>query len=309
MTALLPKLPPTADVVFRKLFNEDDHCHLLLCLLNAILRRPPAQKLRSLKLVRSHIAGPRARDKESVLDLRAEAHDGSHLHIEVQVNGQPSYPARALYYWSAIYHGQLAAGKSYTDLQPVISVHFLCFSLFSDPRHSAYHHVFRARADEDDAILSAHMELHTLELTKLPASLPGSEEPKWLYYLKHGHEMTTDEVEELGVPAIAEADRKLAMISQSRALRIAYERRKIAHHDAVSLRRDSEAYGRKEGRKEGALEKQRESILTVLRLRGLPISADDEQRIQTCQDLDLLAHWFSAAVITSATHLIFQDAP
>ena len=51
--------------------------------------------------------------------------------------------------------------------------------------------------------------------------------------------MTEQEITKLGVPEIIEAERKLAMISQDRQIRVDYERRRMAHHDAVSLRRDS----------------------------------------------------------------------
>jgi hypothetical protein len=35
MVAALPKLPPGDDVVFRRLFDEENDCRLLVCLLNA----------------------------------------------------------------------------------------------------------------------------------------------------------------------------------------------------------------------------------------------------------------------------------
>ncbi len=45
MTVLLPKLPPGADVVFRRLFNEEDACRLLISLLNAVLRYPVGKRI------------------------------------------------------------------------------------------------------------------------------------------------------------------------------------------------------------------------------------------------------------------------
>ena len=250
-SAPLPKLPPGADVVFRRLFDDENDARLLISLLNAILRYEQGSLIRSLTLRPTHLTGPRAADKEVILDIRAEAQDGSHFHVEVQVSVKPAYAERILFYWSELYCGQLEAGQGYSDLCPVISVHFLFFELLARQAHPAYHHVFRARADGDGAVLSPHFELHTLEMPKFADLAEGDLEKKWLYFLKRGHELTAEQVVALGVPEIAEAERKLAMISQNRDLRVQYERRMKAERDAVALTRDSMNQGLSEGRAQG----------------------------------------------------------
>src|ERR1700712_5779566 len=105
MLAQLPKLPPGADIVFRRLFDDEDNARLLISLLNGILRRPPESLIRSLKLRPTHLTGPLAADKEVVLDIRAEAEDDTSFHIEVQVNAQLTYAGRMLYYWAGLYSG------------------------------------------------------------------------------------------------------------------------------------------------------------------------------------------------------------
>jgi predicted transposase/invertase (TIGR01784 family) len=110
MQAVLPKLPPGDDVVFRRLFDEDKGCHLLICLLNAILAYPDGQRISQLTLLRTHVAGPLAADKEVVLDVHAEAENGNRFHVEVQVSSHPSYSERMLFYWASMYAGQLESG-------------------------------------------------------------------------------------------------------------------------------------------------------------------------------------------------------
>ncbi len=70
--ALLPKLPPRVDLVFRRLFDEQDHCRLLISLLNSILKLPTEDLITELTLLPTHVTGPQADDKEVVLDLRAQ---------------------------------------------------------------------------------------------------------------------------------------------------------------------------------------------------------------------------------------------
>jgi predicted transposase/invertase (TIGR01784 family) len=302
MEAVLPKLPPGDDVVFRRLFDEDRGCHLLICLLNAILAYPAGQRIAQLTLLRTHVAGQLADDKEVVLDVRAESENGSRFHVELQVSSHPSYSERMLFYWASMYAGQLQAGQGYSDLRAVVSVHILFFRLFKVRRHAAYHHVFRLRADQDDAVLSPQMELHTVEMTKFPDLREGQSGEKWLYWLKHGHEMTEQEVAKLGVPEIIEAERKLAMISQDRQIRVDYERRRMAHHDAVSLRRDSLVEGQRQGRQTLV-----DALVAVLQARGIALSEEQHVRIDAEADLARLKDWITRAALASSVEAVFND--
>jgi predicted transposase/invertase (TIGR01784 family) len=311
MVAALPKLPPGDDVVFRRLFDEENDCRLLVCLLNAILAYPAGRRIKALSLLRSQVAGPLADDKEVILDIRAEAEDGGLFHVEVQVASHPCYGERILFYWAGMYAGQLEAGQGYGDLRAVVSVHILFFPLLKDPRHDAYHHVFRARADQDGAVLSPQLELHTVEMTKFPDLREGQEGEKWLYWLKHGHEMTEQEVARLGVPEILEAERKLAMISQDRQVRVDYERRRMAHHDAVSLRRDSWLEGHGEGLRQGLDQGQHralvDALVAVLKAREFPVSDELRARLAAETDLARLKRWVArAAVVATVRDLLAE---
>ncbi len=303
MKRLYPKLPPGADVVFRRLFDGENGCRLLISLLNAILRFPPGQRILKLVLLPTHLTGPRAKDKEVVLDVRAEAEDRRQFHIEVQISLKPAYAERVLIYWAGMYRGQFKSGAGYTDLNPVISLHFLFFNLLDKKKYPMFHHVFRARADGDDAVLSPHFEIHTVEMRKFPDLAEGDLEEKWLYFLKHGHEMTAEQAARLGVPEIEEAERKLVMISQSRKLQVAYERRVMAQHDAVALMKDpltiarrealqegqekGERLGQEKGERLGREESLRLWIADMCELLGVDLTADRRAQIEQ-MDLDKL---------------------
>src|ERR1700722_1106328 len=112
MNPSLGKLPLSADVVFRKLFQDLD---LLTDLLNAVLDLPEGKRIRRLTLSPLNLSGELAGDKEVVFDLRAEAEDGRHFHIEVQVKSQIDYPDRMAFYLCGMFHGQLAIGQGYGE--------------------------------------------------------------------------------------------------------------------------------------------------------------------------------------------------
>ena len=58
--------------------------------------------------------------------------------------------------------------------------------------------------------------------------------------------------------------------------------------------------GRIEGRTEGRIEEARTSLRHVLALRRLPLSAEEEARIDACGDLDTLRRWHDQAVIVAS---------
>lgn len=122
--------------------------------------------------------------------------------------------------------------------------------------------------------------------------------------------MSAGEVARLGVPEIVDADRKLQMISQDRLLRVEYERRQMAHHDAVSRQRDAMhqglVEGRKEGRKEGRATAIAEMLLKLLASRQLPVTAEHRARVHECQDPEQLQRWFDHALSATSVSEIFD---
>ena len=110
--------------------------------------------------------------------------------------------------------------------------------------------------------------------------------------------MTEQEITKLGVPEIIEAERKLAMISQDRQIRVDYERRRMAHHDAVSLRRDSWLQGQRE-----TLVK---AVVTVLQARGFSISDEQHVLISAEADLARLERWLTQAALASSVEAVLN---
>jgi hypothetical protein len=110
--------------------------------------------------------------------------------------------------------------------------------------------------------------------------------------------MTEQEVARLGVPEILEAERKLTMISQDRQVRVDYERRRMAHHDAVSLRRDSWIEGQ-----HAALV---ESIIAVLQAREFSLGDELRARLDAETELARLKGWVARAAVTPSVEALLD---
>ena len=104
-------------------------------------------------------------EKFAVLDIKAQATNGTYYNIEVQVTDDLQYDKRSLYYWAKLYSEQLISGASYGDLQKTIGIHVLNFSLLDEDN---YHNTFHIVNRDSGKKFSDMLELHYIELPKVP---------------------------------------------------------------------------------------------------------------------------------------------
>ena len=305
------KLPPLADLVFRRLFADMD----LLCeLVNDVLHREGGARIASLTLTDTQLLPAVADGKATVLDLIATCADGSAVTIEIQLSVRPSYVQRIIYYLMVTGSRRLAKGQTYTDLRPLIAIHFLGENLLSDETSGgAYHSTFELRHHQTGQRLTNLLSVHLIELARFPLKAPCStSEAKWLTFLLRGQTMTPLEISALNLQAIEEADERLRELSTDWNLRLALvqlekvERDRYcylldAQKEALQKGRDEglkagRDEGLKAGRDEGLKAGRRSALLDLLALRGLSLTPEQRARIAACDDLDQLNAWFAQAL-------------
>jgi len=80
------------------------------------------------------------------------------------------------------------------------------------------------------------------------------------------------------------------------------------YEDLEAVLQEGRAEGREEGREQGRDEGLAESVLTLLRGRGLAVSADLEARIIGCRDTQALKTWLLAAARVDRAEDVFSSA-
>lgn len=65
--------------------------------------------------------------------------------------------------------------------------------------------------------------------------------------------------------------------------------------------------GREEGKEVGRVEMLAETILNILRWRGIEVPDTVRTRVESCTDLDLLTTWSERAVHATTAHDLFAD--
>lgn len=156
-------IQPCYDVVFKAIFGKATNKPLLASLLSSVLNLP-FEDLENLEILNSELGISQIDEKNSILDLRIRLSSGVEIDVEIQVIEHKAYVERILSYWAKMYQGNLKVGKNYEDLKKCIIVNIIGFNLFeSQDMHSK----FKIRSETDGRLLTDHLEIHFIELSKV----------------------------------------------------------------------------------------------------------------------------------------------
>jgi predicted transposase/invertase (TIGR01784 family) len=155
------KLSPRVDFAFKLIFEQ--HKDMLMSLINAVVSEK--DQVQDIEIRNPYTAKMKADGKFSVLDIKAQATNGTYYNIEVQVTDDLNYDKRTLYYWAKLYSEQLISGDNYAVLQKTIGIHILNFDFLDE---TDYHNMFQVRNTKSGKKLSDMLELHYIELPKVP---------------------------------------------------------------------------------------------------------------------------------------------
>jgi predicted transposase/invertase (TIGR01784 family) len=239
------RIDPKVDYAFKKLFGSEENEDLLVDLLEAVL----GEKINWARILNPFQPKETATDKLSILDIKAELFDGKLVNIEMQINVDRFYPARALYYLAKTYQSQLAQGEDYEKLKPTIGIHFLDGTLFRSTE--SYHSHFQMQEHHaPDLIFSDHLQLHIIELPKFGRSAQELEAclDRWCFFLRNAVELEVDQLPEtLQTEPIKRAVEVLRVMSLNTLEEQLYEARLREQRDKSSSLKGAYMDGKDEG--------------------------------------------------------------
>jgi len=254
----MEKITPRIDIAFKKIFGVEENKDLLISLINSIVSEE--DQVVDLTLLNPYNNKNFAKDKLSILDVKAKGVDGKLFNIEIQITDDADYDKRALYYWAKLYTEQLQAGSDYGQLSKAIGIHILNF--ISIPQAEKYHNVFHIHEKDTGVRYFKDLELHTIELKKFsPNSQEGLDElvskirasiDIWAAFLTR-HELLNKESlpSPLNNPELKKALGVLEVMNFGEEERDAYEERlKWLRVEANTLKKYEEK-GRAEGEQIG----------------------------------------------------------
>jgi len=245
-------LPPKSNTVFQLLFGDPRNIELLTDFLKAVLDIPD-EEYQNIVIVNPYLPREYPDKKLGIVDLRITTRTGKIIHVEIQRYPVSEMRDRLIFYDSSLITGQVDAGREY-KLKRVISILITDYELIAES--PLYHHCFtlydrRAAVEFTDLI-----EIHTLELTKIP-EIPDVYLWHWLRFFRAE---TKEELEMVATasPAIQKATARVLKMSKDEKARMFHEyevkARDYEHARLAAARTEGRAEGRTEGRAEGRTE-------------------------------------------------------
>jgi predicted transposase/invertase (TIGR01784 family) len=293
-------LDPKLDIVFWMLFGAEQNRELLISLLNAVLS--PAVPIEAVEVLSAQPERLTVADKNISLDVRLRLQGGEQVDVEMQSQRRPALRERALYYWARLYAGQLQRGDPYTALRRCVVVLITNFAELASRR---FHSIFQVHERHGRELLTGHLELHLLELPKLPSALDRNDEPTLALWGKFLSAVADEELETLAMehPVLKQAKAALDRLSADDIARIQAEQREMAlltfEAGMAAAREEAEQKGRQEGRQEGRAAGNAEMLLRLLTLKFGPPAASVAERLASASQAELL-RW-SERVLSAET--------
>ena len=267
-----PLLDPTLDVVFALLFGSSNNRDLLVPLLTAVLQ--PRVPIGEVTVLNPNLPKQLVSERGAVVDVLIRLQDGRRVDVEMQSREQRSLLPRVLYYWAGMFRGQLERGDDFTDLAPCVSI---LIAKHRELPGTRYHSTFRVLEVHDQALFSPELELHTLELPKLPPGSSGHRDPEVVDWGRFLAAQTEQELEELAMtdPIFDKAKSALEVLSADPEAQELARRRQLALWET----RRQEALAREEGEASGL----RQAVLTACELLGIDVDAQRQAEIASLE--------------------------
>jgi predicted transposase/invertase (TIGR01784 family) len=270
------RLNPLNDFLFLKMMGEKGDEVQLLGFLNAVLGQSGKSKLKSVEILEDRVITPEILgDKTSILDVRAQAEDGTKVNIEVQLRNLGDMDRRSLFYWSKEYSRQIKAGEHYIELPDVIAINIVNFDCIPSKSFHACFHLWEDT--EKDLMLTDAMEIHFIDMVKfrhlrdniIKGDRNFLNDPlhRWLtFFDKNSPAELIEEVIKMDM-AIQKAQERTVFITQDEVSMTEYIRREMALSDWNSAIN----YHTREAKKETALKMKADNMTMeqIIKYTGL----------------------------------------
>ena len=246
------------DYAFKKLFGTKENKDIMIEFLSLVTQLSK-DDFDDIRIENSEYIPLFYNDKIGRLDIKIRLHDGRKIDVEMQNTYFDYYPKRSIFYCSKLIHEHFMSGFQYTQLKKCIAINVLNspFKL-----SGKIHSIYQIRETEEQTLLDELLEIHFLDLTKLPKENLTSLE-KWLMFIK------TDSKEERtmlaqGNPMMTKASKVMDIFYLDEQERKRYEAAWEYESDRLSMIGESERKGLERGKSLGFRQAKLETAKNLL---------------------------------------------
>ena len=293
------KINPLDELVFKKLFSNEEGQSSLISLLDSILNLEGDKKIHNIsKIENKQMKESRITDKRWILGIEAYTVDESRIDIEIQLTDKREIVDTAL-----ICLSRLCVDLKDDEFMPKRSVLIIFLDYEYSPGEE-FHTVYHFRDDKNNNLLSDSLELHFIEIPKFQKINKDVNIPlhRWMVFLDNlSSEEAVSDIKELDEDVKKAAETLKNIMSNSDFMNIYNLREKIIneYYEIISDAEENGMQkglkiGKKDGIELGAIKAYREIILDILRDYG-PISKELGDILKNNCQLSLLKEWYAIA--------------
>jgi predicted transposase/invertase (TIGR01784 family) len=173
-------LSPTDDYIFKLLFGEESGVERLANLLQSVLRLSD-DEYSEITIVDPHLLREYKGDKLGILDVKVKIKTGKLVNVEIQVEPSPVLRERVVFYAAKMITGQMKSGNNHSEIKRVISIIITAHNFINDSEK--YHNRYTLYDLETGSEFSDILEIHSIELPKIPSADDGTQLWWWTKFL------------------------------------------------------------------------------------------------------------------------------
>lgn len=252
------------DIIFKKFFIENpDMLHSFVASMLDI----PYESISEINITNPEMPPSMLTGKHSYLDLNMKVDDRL-VNVEIQVQNDPDYRDRVLFYWAKLYTSELKSGEPYGGLKQAICISIVNFNIFDG---KDYHNEVNAVVKRTGEVFSDKLNIHFFELKKVNKTPnPQNSCELWLQFINADSEEDFEMINQTNIPIMQKAVRVIYDMSEDTRIREEARMREKALHDEASALYNAKQEGLAEG-----VSKGRSEIIEKMRLAGM-----SEEQIQ-----------------------------
>jgi len=173
-------LPVKSNVIFPIFFADERNIEFLTDFLKSTLTIPE-EEYDEIVIVDPNLIREHPKDKLGVIDVKVKTVSGKTIHVEIQTKPFPEMRERMALYDAKMIAEQIGKGEKYKKIKQVISIVIIEKEFI--PNSPSYHHRFTMYDSKNKVELTDIVEVHTLELCKIPAKEDDNRLEFWLRFI------------------------------------------------------------------------------------------------------------------------------
>ena len=246
-------LSPMYDLIFKMIFANDTNFlrHLLKSVTNL-----SDDELEEIVVVDPHLPPEHADGKMGVMDIRVVLRSKKSINVEMQRKKFANLRERIVSYISGQVRGQMTSGDDYDSIKQVIAITITGHVLIEGDNE--YHHRYTLYDPKTGSEFTDLIEVHILELPKLPKTDDGSDLWWWMKYILVKRKEQLKMIAERG-PVMEKAAARLLEISEDEHTRHRLESYRRFEMDNRVMLKEAKAEGIEVG-----MEKEREKLIALI---------------------------------------------